>query len=156
MVPLRGDTSLLSESQTTAWRYRTGHPDWWIKITTNPAASAPAIAPFVFSFSVTKLSNSNMEKCCVADYVNTTDSLGANNLWFLFKDFWILTQLSRKSVTTHWNGLQVAAGRPVSPLQAKTRWALSPASHLKLKVSGKHFQTLPWNPSLKWAQPSGY
>lgn len=70
-----------------------------------------------------------MGKCYVADYVNTTDSLGGNDLGFPFKDFWFLSQLFRKSVNTHRNGPQVAADRPVSPLQATARWALSPASH---------------------------
>lgn len=88
-----------------------------------------------FNFlSVTNLSNSNMGKCCVADCVNTTDSLGGNDLGFLFIDCWFLSQLFRKSVNTHSNGPQVAADRSASALQATTHWALSAASHHKLKA----------------------
>lgn len=50
-----------------------------IRITTEAVASAPDIAQFVFLHSlvsVTKLSNSNMGKCCAADYVKTAGSSG--------------------------------------------------------------------------------
>lgn len=104
-----------------------------------------------FNFrSVSKLYNSNMGKCCAADYINTTDSLGGNDLWFLFMDFWILAQLFRKSVNTHWMGLRL------QPIDLSLLHRQKRRSHLKLKVNGKHFQTLSWNLSLKWAQASGY
>lgn len=84
MVPLKGCMSLLSalNDSSALARLQSRSPlidGAAIRIITNPAASAPAIAQFVFPrslVSVSTLSNANMGKCCAADCVNTSDSLG--------------------------------------------------------------------------------